>query len=198
MADAAEEVAGLPIGMLRLKWPNDIVVAAGRRACASWPASWARARAWARPAVTAVVGIGVNIDWPRDAFPAELADSMTSLREVSRGRPVDSGDLLDAFLLRLEPRVLALRDGHFDVAGWHDRQVTTGRDGPARDAGRRRAGRSGPSAWTGRRGRCSSRIAAPARSGAARAARSPTSGSVRRGPRHGRRSRRGGRPAAGV
>ncbi len=52
---------------------------------------------------------------------------MTSLREASRGRPVDSGDLLTAFLLRLEPRVLALRDGYFDVAGWHDRQVTTGR-----------------------------------------------------------------------
>jgi len=30
MADAAEEVAGLPIGMLRLKWPNDIVVARTR------------------------------------------------------------------------------------------------------------------------------------------------------------------------
>jgi biotin-(acetyl-CoA carboxylase) ligase len=25
------------------------------------------------------------------------------------------------------PRVAALRDGHFDVAGWHARQVTTGR-----------------------------------------------------------------------
>ena len=35
--------------------------------------------------------------------------------------------VLDEFLLRLEPRVLALRDGHFDVAGWHSRQVTTGR-----------------------------------------------------------------------
>ncbi len=31
MADAAEEAAGLPIGMLKLKWPNDIVVEAARR-----------------------------------------------------------------------------------------------------------------------------------------------------------------------
>jgi biotin-(acetyl-CoA carboxylase) ligase len=49
------------------------------------------------------------------------------LREVSGGRPIDADELLEAFLLRVEPRVVALRDGHFDVAGWHDRQVTTGR-----------------------------------------------------------------------
>jgi BirA family biotin operon repressor/biotin-[acetyl-CoA-carboxylase] ligase len=79
------------------------------------------------PGVRAVVGIGLNADWPREEFPPVLADSMTSLREASRGRPIDSTELLAAFLLRLEPRVLALRDGHFDVSGWHDRQVTTGR-----------------------------------------------------------------------
>jgi len=75
----------------------------------------------------AVIGIGMNVDWPRDQFPAELADSMTSLREASRGRPVSAEGLLEAFLSHLEPRVLGLRDGHFDVAGWHDRQITTGR-----------------------------------------------------------------------
>jgi BirA family biotin operon repressor/biotin-[acetyl-CoA-carboxylase] ligase len=77
--------------------------------------------------VRAVVGIGVNADWPGDQFPAELAETMSSLREASRGRPIDSDALLDAFLVRLEPRLAALRDGHFDVAGWHDRQTTTGR-----------------------------------------------------------------------
>ena len=40
---------------------------------------------------------------------------------------MENDALLDAFLVRLEARLLALRDGHFDVAGWHDRQVTTGR-----------------------------------------------------------------------
>ena len=77
--------------------------------------------------VTAVIGVGINADWPRERFPADLADAMTSLSEVSRGRPIDSAELLDAFLQRLEPRLLGLRDGHFDVAGWHDRQITTGR-----------------------------------------------------------------------
>ena len=138
MADAAEEVAGLAVGKLRLKWPNDIVVeVAGSGAATESGAAAAGLRKVAgvlgetegvgTADQVAIVGIGINADWRRDQFPAELADSMTSLREVSGGRPIDTSELLDAFLLRLEPRVLALRDGHFDVAGWHDRQVTTGR-----------------------------------------------------------------------
>jgi BirA family biotin operon repressor/biotin-[acetyl-CoA-carboxylase] ligase len=73
------------------------------------------------------VGIGVNGDWPADEFPVELAASMTSLREASGGRPIDHALLLDAFLARLEPRVVALRDGRFDGAGWLARQLTNGR-----------------------------------------------------------------------
>jgi biotin-(acetyl-CoA carboxylase) ligase len=52
---------------------------------------------------------------------------MTSLSEASRGRPVFNDVLLEAFLLHLEPRLLALREGNFDVDGWHHRQITTGR-----------------------------------------------------------------------
>jgi BirA family biotin operon repressor/biotin-[acetyl-CoA-carboxylase] ligase len=129
MADAGEEVAGLPSGMLQLKWPNDIVVAApdvlgGVRKVAG---VLGESEGAGTADVRAVVGIGVNADWPGDQFPAELAETMSSLREASRGRPIDSDALLDAFLVRLEPRLAALRDGHFDVAGWHDRQITTGR-----------------------------------------------------------------------
>jgi BirA family biotin operon repressor/biotin-[acetyl-CoA-carboxylase] ligase len=145
MADAAEEAAGLAVGKLRLKWPNDIVVevpgAVQGSGATSGRATSGRAAIGLRKVAgvlgetegvgtagqVAVVGIGINADWPRAEFPAELAGSMTSLREVSGGRPIDAGELLDTFLLHLEPRVLALRDGHFDVAGWHDRQVTTGR-----------------------------------------------------------------------
>jgi len=125
MADAAEDVAGLPLGALRLKWPNDIVVERpdGLRKLAGLLGE-AEAAGTVQP--LAVVGIGTNVDWPADRFPAELAGSMTSLRDVA-GRSVDSDALLEEFLLRLEPRVLALREGRFDVSGWHERQVTTGR-----------------------------------------------------------------------
>ena len=142
MIDAAEDLAGLPAGMLKLKWPNDIVVEvpAGEAPAGEAPAGEASGGAPRKvagvlgesggvgtAAPVAVIGIGINVDWPRDQFPAELADSMTSLREASRGRPVSAEGLLEAFLSHLEPRVVGLRDGHFDVAGWHDRQITTGR-----------------------------------------------------------------------
>jgi BirA family biotin operon repressor/biotin-[acetyl-CoA-carboxylase] ligase len=125
MADAAEDTVGLPAGRLRLKWPNDIVVDGpdGLRKLAGLLGE-TEGGGTAEP--LAVVGIGTNVDWPRERFPAELAGSMTSLSEVA-GRSVDAETLLEEFLLRLEPRVLALREGRFDVAGWHDRQVTTGR-----------------------------------------------------------------------
>lgn len=149
MADAAEEVAGLPEGTIRLKWPNDLVVeTAGPRASLVGEIDPAAAeRRLAAPVelrklggVLAesdglgtsdprlVVGIGVNADWPEAAFPADLAAAMTSLRVASGGRPIDRSALLDAFLDHLEPRVLALRDGRFDIAGWLDRAATTGRD----------------------------------------------------------------------
>ena len=80
------------------------------------------------PDPRAVIGIGVNADWPADTFPPELAGTMTSLREVADGRPIDPALLLDAFLSRLEVGIDALRSGRFDVAGWTDRQLTTGRE----------------------------------------------------------------------
>jgi BirA family biotin operon repressor/biotin-[acetyl-CoA-carboxylase] ligase len=149
MADAAEEVAGLPDDAIRLKWPNDLVVETSgpRASLAGAVDAGTAARRLAGPVeirklggVLAesvglgtddprlIVGIGVNADWPAASFPAELADSMTSLREASAGRPIDRDMLLDAFLAHLEPRILALRDGRFDIAGWLERAVTTGHE----------------------------------------------------------------------
>jgi BirA family biotin operon repressor/biotin-[acetyl-CoA-carboxylase] ligase len=149
MADAAEEAAGLAVGTIRLKWPNDLVVVVAGPGASLGPADPGAAAALARLAAPleirklagilgeteglgtddprAVVGIGINADWPAAAFPAELAGSMTSLREASGGRPIDREALLDGFLARLETRFEALRGGRFDVAGWAERQVTTGR-----------------------------------------------------------------------
>ena len=72
-------------GAIRLKWPNDLVIEAGPGpASASSAASSARATGWGRP-TRRVVGIGINADWAADAFPAELASTMTILR-VAAGR----------------------------------------------------------------------------------------------------------------
>ncbi len=144
MADAAEEVAGLPDRAIRLKWPNDLVVEA--EAGRAVPPAPAHAPLPAGREVRkiagvlgetdglgtddprAVVGIGINAGWAERDFPADLAGTMSSLSAASGGRPVERALLLDAFLGRLEARVEALRAGRFDVADWTDRQLTTGRD----------------------------------------------------------------------
>jgi BirA family transcriptional regulator, biotin operon repressor / biotin---[acetyl-CoA-carboxylase] ligase len=138
MADAAEEVAGLPDHAIRLKWPNDLVIETDGLAVPIAPAEGTEVRKVAGvlgeseglgtddPRV--VIGLGIDTDWAAADFPPELADTMTSLREASHGRPIDHVALLDGFLSRLEVRIEVLRGGRFDVADWTERQLTTGRD----------------------------------------------------------------------
>jgi BirA family transcriptional regulator, biotin operon repressor / biotin---[acetyl-CoA-carboxylase] ligase len=138
MADAAEEVAGLPDRAIRLKWPNDLVAETIGAAVPVPPGAPTEVRKLAgvlgetdglgTADPRAVIGMGLNTDWPAASFPPDLASSMTSLRAASGGRPIDHATLLDAFLGRLEVRVAALRGGRFDVADWVERQLTTGRD----------------------------------------------------------------------
>lgn len=137
MADAAEEVAGLPDRAIRLKWPNDLVIETVGLAVPIAPQVATEVRKVAGvlgeseglgsddPRV--VIGLGLDTDWAAADFPADLAATMTSLREASHGRPIDHVALLDAFLGRLEVRLEALRGGRFDIADWAGRQLTTGR-----------------------------------------------------------------------
>ena len=153
MADAAEEVAGLPDNAIRLKWPNDLVIETVGLAVPVAPQEPDSIRKVAgvlgeteglgTPDPRVVIGLGLDTDWAAADFPEELRDSMTSLREASHGRPIDHVALLDAFLGRLEVRIEALRGGRFDVGDWTARQVTTGREvqliGPNGTTDRRRA-----------------------------------------------------------
>ena len=138
MAAAAEEIAGLPDGTIRLKWPNDLVaetVGAAVPTVAQVPDGVRKLAGvlgetdgLGGPDPRVIVGLGLNTDWAVGAFPPELAASMTSLREASNGKPIDHVALLVAFLDRLEAGIETLRDGRFDDARWTERQVTTGRD----------------------------------------------------------------------
>jgi BirA family biotin operon repressor/biotin-[acetyl-CoA-carboxylase] ligase len=148
MCDAAEDTAGLPVGAVRLKWPNDLVIeTAGPGALLVGDLAPAAAAALLAAPLElrklagvlgeseglgtdnprVVVGIGINADWASDDFPGDIAQTMTSLREASAGRPIDRDALLDAFGGHLEARLAALRTGYFDIAAWAGRQVTTGR-----------------------------------------------------------------------
>lgn len=127
MADAAEAVAGMRPGTIRLKWPNDLVIetaAAGPRKVAG---VLGETEGLGTPEPRAVIGLGINVDWPAAAFPPDLAGAMTSLRDASGDRPVDRDALLTAFLGRLEAAIVALREGIFAAGAWEGRQLTTGR-----------------------------------------------------------------------
>src|SRR6478752_3725568 len=127
MADAAEAVAGLPAGTVRLKWPNDLVVEAGDGTLRKLAGVLGETDGLGSDDPRVVVGIGINADWSAASFPSTLADTMTSLREAADGERIDRDVLTDAFVEGLEPRVEALRTGRFDESGWADRQATTGR-----------------------------------------------------------------------
>ena len=143
MLDAAEEVAGLREGALGLKWPNDLVAdgpdgtlrklagvlgeTTGEGGGGAGRPAGAEGIGGAGRLLTAVIGIGVNVEWAERDFPADLARSMTSLSALGGGRPVDRDALLEGFLGRLESRLEALRGGRFDGGGWSARQRTTGR-----------------------------------------------------------------------
>jgi BirA family biotin operon repressor/biotin-[acetyl-CoA-carboxylase] ligase len=143
MADAAEEAGGLPDGMVRLKWPNDLVIDVGGSESIAWRDAdtggehqgsdvrklggvLGESVGLGTDEPRVVVGIGVNAGWARRDFPPDLAAGMTSLLDASGGRPVDLGTLLDAFLTRLEVRIGLLREDRFDIADWTARQLTTG------------------------------------------------------------------------
>ena len=82
MADAAEAVAGLPAGTVRLKWPNDLVVEAGDGTVRKLAGVLGETDGLGTDDPRVVVGLGINADWPAATFPPDLADGMTSLREA--------------------------------------------------------------------------------------------------------------------
>ena len=127
MADAAEPTVGLAPGSVRLKWPNDLVAESGDGSVRKLGGVLGETEGLGMSGATAIVGIGVNADWPASEFPADLAATMTSLRELAEGRPVDREQLLETFLERVDVRLRALRMGSFDANGWSRRQLTAGR-----------------------------------------------------------------------
>jgi len=126
MAEAAEIAAALRAGTIRLKWPNDLVaIDRASGTVRKLAGMLGETDSLGTADATAVIGVGINVDWPRERFPGELADSMTSLTDLA-GRAVDREVVLYVFLERLERAVAALREGTFPAADWSGRQLTNG------------------------------------------------------------------------
>jgi BirA family biotin operon repressor/biotin-[acetyl-CoA-carboxylase] ligase len=126
MADAVDAAIGGAWGTVRLKWPNDLVVAAGDRVL-KLAGVLGESDGLGTDDPRVVIGVGLNTDWAPDDFPAGLADTMTSLR-VLTGHSIDNEAVLASFLADLVPSVEELREGRFDGPRWAERQVTTARD----------------------------------------------------------------------
>lgn len=74
----------------RVKWPNDILID-GRKVCGIM----------VERRIGTVIGIGLNVNVPADAFPDELHLPATSLL-IETGRTVDRSELAAALLDRLD------------------------------------------------------------------------------------------------
>ena len=72
MADAAEDVASLAPGTIRLKWPNDLVVETSMARARKLAGVLGETDGLGTDDPRAVVGIGINADWAPDDFPPNL------------------------------------------------------------------------------------------------------------------------------
>ncbi len=116
-ADSCADVAGFAPG---LKWPNDVVV--GERKLAGVLAEIPVPDA-------AVVGLGLNVRWP-GPMPPHLEPIAVTAESVA-GRRLDTRQLLDAYLLRLDARCRDLADAGAVLAmmgEYRRRCVTLGRE----------------------------------------------------------------------
>jgi BirA family transcriptional regulator, biotin operon repressor / biotin---[acetyl-CoA-carboxylase] ligase len=102
--------AELPGFELRVKWPNDVVAADGRKVAGLLVETSLEDGRLA----DAVIGTGINVNWPRAEMPADVAARATSLLEL-RGTVVDRVALLARLLDALDAEVAGLEHGESPV-----------------------------------------------------------------------------------
>jgi BirA family biotin operon repressor/biotin-[acetyl-CoA-carboxylase] ligase len=108
---AAANAAANAAADLRVRWPNDVVTGSGRKLAGLLVETALEEGRLAE----AVIGIGINVNWPRADMPEDVRDRATSLLELSGG-PIDRVALLSAVLAALDAQVAALERGESPVA----------------------------------------------------------------------------------
>jgi BirA family biotin operon repressor/biotin-[acetyl-CoA-carboxylase] ligase len=98
--------AVVPSEQLQVKWPNDVVATSGLKVAGLLVETSLEDGRLAE----AVIGMGINANWPRAAMPPEIRARATSLAELV-GAPVDRVDLLRRLLDALDAEVAALEAG---------------------------------------------------------------------------------------
>jgi BirA family transcriptional regulator, biotin operon repressor / biotin---[acetyl-CoA-carboxylase] ligase len=108
---------------LALKWPNDVVDSQGRKV-----AGLLLETAISGDRVSdAVVGAGINVNWPRAEMPAELTDRATSLLDLG-GAVIDRVALLRRYLAGLADGVVRLEAGQSPLQRYRAASWLTGRN----------------------------------------------------------------------
>jgi BirA family biotin operon repressor/biotin-[acetyl-CoA-carboxylase] ligase len=121
-----------------LKWPNDLVTTDGSRKLGGLLVE----TAIDDDAVTlAVIGIGINVNWPLADFPDEIRDSATSLMALA-GEPIDRIALLSRLLAALDSEVAPVEAGRTPLARYRAACRTLGSDVIVVAAGEELVGRA--------------------------------------------------------
>ena len=103
--DAVDEVAGVRLG---LKWPNDLVVAAGPFADRKLAGILAESHVVNDQVDAVVVGMGLNLEWPEE-LPEELAATAASVNHLT-GKSVDREEILVAWLRHYDRHLTSIDD----------------------------------------------------------------------------------------
>ena len=107
VAESAE--AALPSSVaIEIKWPNDVLLAGRKTSGINLPVQLEGQRV-----ASAVLGVGVNVNLPEYAFPAELRPIATSLL-IAGGRSLDRVSFAEGLLARLETGLERLRQDGFE------------------------------------------------------------------------------------
>jgi BirA family transcriptional regulator, biotin operon repressor / biotin---[acetyl-CoA-carboxylase] ligase len=96
----------VPDTEMRIRWPNDVVGPDGRKLAGLLVETAVEDDRLAE----AVIGIGINVNWPVADMPAEVRDRATSLLELA-GSPIDRVALLSTVLDCLDSEIGYLEVG---------------------------------------------------------------------------------------
>ena len=111
-----------PIAPLHFKWPNDLVAADDAKVGGLLVETTVDGDRLS----TAVIGIGVNVNWRRSDMPAEIGAGATSLADLS-ATAVDRGTLLGRLLAALEAEVERIERGVSPLERYRAACSTVGR-----------------------------------------------------------------------
>jgi BirA family biotin operon repressor/biotin-[acetyl-CoA-carboxylase] ligase len=117
LRSAAQDAVG-PAHALSVRWPNDLVTADGLKVAGLL----IETEIEAARVVWSVIGMGLNVNWPRADMPSDIASGATSLLDLATG-DIDRVALLGDLLAALDGEINTIEAGisphvRFQSASW--------------------------------------------------------------------------------